>query len=288
MPTQQRIKTRIDRTRDLQSVVSTMKALAAVNIRQYEKAAESVDVFNRTVELALQVVLKSVPSSPSLPRPETGVRIAVVIGSDQGMCGRFNEDIVHLAEKRLPEMAPREAWTLVTVGARPASLLQLNGWTLAASFQTPGSTAALSTLVQDILYQVGYTDGLAAVVVLHNHHVSGTSYEPAFIRLLPLDREWVERFRNRDWPGPSLPLTTMDRDDLFTLLVRQYLFVSLYRALAHSLAGENASRLAAMQAAESNIDERLDTLTSDYHRQRQQAITEELLDIVSGFEVLTP
>jgi len=63
-------------------------------------------------------------------------------------------------------------------------------------------------------------------------------------------------------------------------------FISLFRAFAESLASENASRLASMQGAERNIQEQLSELTMQYHQQRQMSITEELLDIVSGFEAL--
>lgn len=78
----------------------------------------------------------------------------------------------------------------------------------------------------------------------------------------------------------------MDSRRLFSALIRQYLFVSIYRAFAESLASENASRLAAMQLAEKNINERLEELDTDYHRQRQGSITAELLDIAAGFEAL--
>jgi F-type H+-transporting ATPase subunit gamma len=71
------------------------------------------------------------------------------------------------------------------------------------------------------------------------------------------------------------------------ILVREYLFISLYHAFAESLASENASRLSSMQAAQKNIAERLSDLNAEYRRQRQSSITAELLDIVSGFEALT-
>jgi F-type H+-transporting ATPase subunit gamma len=79
----------------------------------------------------------------------------------------------------------------------------------------------------------------------------------------------------------------MDRRQLFSALIRQYLFVALYRAFAESMASENASRLGSMLAAEKNIQGHLSRLTVDYHQGRQQSITEELLDIVAGFEILT-
>ena len=69
--------------------------------------------------------------------------------------------------------------------------------------------------------------------------------------------------------------------------MREYLFVSIFRACAHSLASENASRLAAMQRAEKNIDELLEDLNRTFHRLRQSSIDEELFDVLSGFEALS-
>ena len=70
-------------------------------------------------------------------------------------------------------------------------------------------------------------------------------------------------------------------------LIREYLFVSLFRACAESLASENASRLAAMQRADKNIDELLEDLTRKFHSLRQSGIDEELFDVISGFEALS-
>ena len=70
-------------------------------------------------------------------------------------------------------------------------------------------------------------------------------------------------------------------------LIRGYLFVSLFRACAESLASENASRLAAMQRAEKNIDDLLEDLNGTFHRVRQSGIDEELFDVISGFEALS-
>ena len=69
-------------------------------------------------------------------------------------------------------------------------------------------------------------------------------------------------------------------------LTREYLFISLFRACAESLASENASRLAAMERANRNIDELLEQLHGTFHRLRQSGIDEELFDVVSGFEAL--
>jgi F-type H+-transporting ATPase subunit gamma len=282
------MKNRIERTEDLQSVVSTMKALAAVSIRQYERAVESIDEYNRTVDLGLRIVLGSFSSHLNINRQREGSQnVAIVVGSDQGMCGKFNEDIFHFSEKILPMESADAQWRVITVGERVASIMEQSSWPVMHRFGTPSSTSGITSLVQNVHSVLGNTENLASVLLLHNGHESSSSYKPSYKRLLPLDRDWLESFCSSRWPTNRLPLFTVDRDGLFAFLIRQYLFVSIYRGIAHSLAAENASRLAAMQVAEKNIDERLDELTSDYHRQRQSAITEELLDIVSGFEVLT-
>jgi F-type H+-transporting ATPase subunit gamma len=69
-------------------------------------------------------------------------------------------------------------------------------------------------------------------------------------------------------------------------LIREHLFISLFRACAESLASENASRLAAMERAEKNIDDLLEQLYGSFHQVRQSGIDEELFDVVSGFEAL--
>ncbi|MDB9337432.1 F0F1 ATP synthase subunit gamma, partial [Nodularia spumigena] len=104
---------------------------------------------------------------------------------------------------------------------------------------------------------------------------------------LPVDPNWLKNLEKKAWSTPVLPTFTMNENQLFSALIRQYLFISLYLALAESLASENASRLSSMQAAEKNIEERLSDFNADYRRQRQSSITAELLDIVSGFEALT-
>lgn len=69
-------------------------------------------------------------------------------------------------------------------------------------------------------------------------------------------------------------------------LIHEYLFVSLFRACTESLASENASRLAAMQRADKNIDELLNELKNKYHRMRQSSIDSELFDVISGAEAM--
>lgn len=106
-------------------------------------------------------------------------------------------------------------------------------------------------------------------------------------RMLPLDAQWQCRLMDQPWPGSNLPQVLCDVSATLRALIREYLFISLFRACAESLASENASRLTAMQRAETNIDELMTQLRDAAHRIRQSAIDEELFDVVSGFEALS-
>src|SRR5690606_21698497 len=88
------------------------------------------------------------------------------------------------------------------------------------------------------------------------------------------------------WPSHRLPEVVGDNIATLRALIREYLFVSIFRACAESLAAENASRLTAMERADRNIDELLEELNATYHRLRQSGIDAELFDLISGFEAL--
>jgi F-type H+-transporting ATPase subunit gamma len=91
---------------------------------------------------------------------------------------------------------------------------------------------------------------------------------------------------DRPWPTKRVPEVMGGDSATVRAFIREYLFVSLFRACAESLASENASRLAAMQRADKNIDELLEDFNGRFHRVRQSGIDEELFDVIAGFEVL--
>ena len=289
METLATLRRRVESAEALGSVVRTMKGLAAVNVRVYDRAAEALSAYFDTVEAGLQVLLQRAPVawSAAADAPAAGRHVAVVFGTDQGMAGQFNTQIV---EHALAAIGPRRDAVVVTaVGARLTGLLGAEGCSVDRQFGLPSSPEGIVRRAEELLTGLdAYRSdgGLAAVTLYHHRPLSGASYEPVTWQILPLDPGWLDALRSRDWPTHQLPAWAGDWETLLEHLIRQVLFVSLYRAFAHSLAAENASRLAAMEAAERNIEERLEQLTLQYHRRRQSSITEELLDVIAGFEVL--
>jgi F-type H+-transporting ATPase subunit gamma len=288
MQTAEAIKRQLETAGDLRSIVRTMKALAAVSIRQYEEALVSLAEYARSVDLGLQALLRARPaalaSMPDEPARRLGV---IVLGSDQGLCGAFNE---HIASFYLESRAAGAHGPVLAVGLRVAGRLEDAGVPLADVLTLPLSATLLARLVEDLLGHVdawraaGDVDGVG---LYYNRPVQGAAYRPHHETLLPLDVTALRALAAAPWRPRAAPTFASDWDALFSTVVRQRLFVTLQHAVAASLAAENASRLAAMHAAQRNIEERLEALQGQFHLQRQTAITTELLDIVSGYETLT-
>ena len=275
-------------TGNIRSIVRTMKSLSAVSIRQYEQAETSLEGYERTVELGL-VALLGDRRARGLPLPATapgqGGEALIVIGSDRGLCGRYNETVVRFACDRIGAHTA----VLAVIGARAAARLETDGHRADRRFALPGSVGGLGPAVQSVILEIDRwmrERGIARVRLVHNRREGRASAAPTERRLLPIPEEALAKLARADWPGPGLPFFRMPADRLLSWLIQQRLFVLLYRALAEALASEHATRLAAMQRAERNIEERQEDLTSAYRRKRQETITRELLDLVAGFEAV--
>jgi F-type H+-transporting ATPase subunit gamma len=167
-------------------------------------------------------------------------------------------------------------------------------------FRVPNSAKAITPLVGQILveHEALHRTAAAAEPELHLYYnrpssaAAGTNavYVPVSQRLLPLDARWQHELAALPWPTKVLPeIVGGESAGVVTLraLIREYLFVSLFRACAESLASENASRLAAMERADRNIDDLLEEMTGRFHQLRQSGIDAELFDVIAGFEALS-
>jgi F-type H+-transporting ATPase subunit gamma len=279
---------KISSAADLQSVVRTMKALAASSIGQYEKSVQALEVYYRTVELGLSACFRAAGSvvAEECPRPQQSIGV-IVFGSDQGLVGQFNDVICDHVIKVLATL-PGEA-KVWAAGERIQARLADAGLPLLGLFGLPNSVQAIAPLVGRIQVESETRRArgeYSQLYIFHNRPAAGSLYEPVTQRLLPLDAEWQRNLAEIPWPTKSLPEIMSTGTATLGALIREYLFISLFRACAESLASENASRLAAMERADENIDDLLEGLHGNFSRLRQSGIDEELSDLISGFEAL--
>ena len=289
--TTESLRRKISSAGDLQSVVRTMKALAASSIGQYEKSVHALADYYRTVELGLGACFRENEPAAAMVEPNVpthaGATSAIVFGSDQGLVGQFNDVVADYAIKILAALPGKaQVWA---VGERVHARLADAGLPLVGLFTVPNSVQAITPLVGEIqIESEAHRDKgeNAGLWVFHNRPLSGALYEPVSQRLLPLDAQWQQGLAKIHWPTANLPEVMGGGTATLRALIREYLFISLFRACAESLASENASRLAAMERADKNINDLLEQLHGSFHQLRQSGIDEELFDVISGFEAL--
>ncbi|MEZ6852750.1 F0F1 ATP synthase subunit gamma [Halodesulfovibrio aestuarii] len=289
MQTLESLKKRIHTASDLLSLVKTMKSLAAVNIRHFEQAAQSLEEYAVVVEQAWRVFLLS--EGEIAPFAKTKKAVILAIGSDQGMCGQFNEIIQQHAQTEKESLQASGIETEFWVaGDRIKSGLGDAGHPPSLTFHIPSTLGGIHSVVAEFIEHIArwrYKKGVTRFSTVFNAPLGMQGYAPQSVHVLPLDQEWTDQRTKEAWPERCHPQFFIPAKQLLSGLFEQHLFVSLYGALARSLAAENAARLMAMQAAEKNIMDMRDTQEAKFRELRQNAITEELLDIVSGFEALT-
>jgi F-type H+-transporting ATPase subunit gamma len=286
------LRNKLESAVDIHSVVSTMKAVAASNIGQYEQAVIALEDYYLTISLGLAVYFKSkkiaLDNTKEISKKKDGNNTGIIVfGSDQGLVGHFNDSLKDFVIKSLEQIkGKKEIWT---VGERIETILKDSDLKITQVFNVPNSVNAITLLIADILINAQESIDNAELddfFIIHNKNDQGINYIPVIQKLLPLDVEWSFKFSQLKWPTRKIPEIAGDKEATLKSLIREYLFVSLFKACAESLQSENTNRLAAMRRAEKNIEELLKDLNQDYHRLRQSSIDEELFDIVAGFEAL--
>lgn len=275
----------------LLSVVGTMKTLAAVRIGKYRRTVAALRSSARTLDLAWQAAVKLHPELvPTITSDRDGPLAVVVFGSERGLAGGFNERVARHAVGMLRQRVPDGGSAVVfPVGSRVRARLRRLGVKTEDGVQLPGSLETIDLGVTQVLAQIDLWRAEARVEQLYfiyNRPLRGTEYKPLTLQLLPLDDTWLRNLRERPWPSGRLPMPIMDPHELLGGVIRQSIAQALVRAFASSMASENGARLVAMEAAERNVEERLDGLRVAHRTLRQNAITEELLDIQAAYAAM--
>lgn len=284
----------ITSSQGLKSVVRTMKAMAAVSIGPYERALRSLDTYRRTIELAMTGVFRQLDplSRNRLSRRNPGLDIVIAFGSDQGMVGAFNERLARTIIDGLaadaaasPDRSANLPTCLWTVGERLHHRLDKATDRVIGPCPVPESVEAIPSLMSRLLVEVEREQGvreISSLTLYFNRPALGAGFEPTKRRILPLDPSWLSDLATKPWPTKFVPQAVGGGSGILAVVIREHLFLSLFEACARSGASEHATRLAAMMRAEKSIDERVESLQREYHTERQNAIMDELFDVIAG------
>ncbi|WP_372394534.1 FoF1 ATP synthase subunit gamma [Azospirillum sp. HJ39] len=265
---------------ELGSVTDVMRSLAAMRLQQALAALAGTRAYAGVVAGALAQAVSLQDDAPAR-WPQNGhgggqADVLLLFAPEHGFVGAFAERLVDAA------LAAPPGCLLWVAGQRGAALLEERGrppvWTTAMATHTDAVTAT-ALRIAEALYGAAAQGRLGRVELLYGRTGAGAPPEPVRRPLLPLD---LPRAR----PHPLPPLTNMPPRDLIARLVDEYVFALLADAAMESFAAENAARLSTMMTARHNIEATLDELTATARHLRQEQVTTELIELVSGAEAM--
>ena len=289
---QEELERRIKTTTDLKGIVKTMKMLSSVSFSQYEKALNSLIQYGKTLHEAFHGLFSQnfFDYSPSEIKTTTPKILAIVIGSDNGLVGRFNKEILNYVKTSCSELGTnKKQIRMIAVGKRIALLAQTMDFHLAHTYPISNSIKEISALAGIILTKIDAevsSQHFDMVEIFYNKQ-QNFSFKPQMRQLMPLSLENFKRLKKTPWEGRMKPLITAEKGELFSALLHEYFTIQLTNAITASLAAEHFTRMNHMQQAEKNIEEKLTQLHLEHQQARQNQITDELTDIVSGATAIT-
>lgn len=274
------IKNRIKSVRNIQQITKAMKMVAASRIRKAEdqlKAARPYADKLKEVVFDLTSGMDEVLHPLMEVRPVENVAI-MVVSSDKGLCGAYNNNLLKMAWKELDETPPHK---LVAIGSKVQKYLARRG---VKPDEVKINWEPAFELAQDYanLLTGWFVSGeVDQVVVYYTQAVTSMTQEPVREVILPLQKEGL------DQEAGAIPYEfEPSADAALNVLLPRYVRNVIFRILMEAKVAELAARLKAMSNATDNADKLADELTLQFFRLRQEAITTEILEICSGAEAL--
>ena len=269
------LRARIGATRQLETVVVAMRGIAAARTREAQTRLEGARAYAKALEKAIGAALTLAPETPAAEADRRDGHIVLALAAEQGFVGSYIERILAAARA----IATHGGGALFLVGARGQALAAEQG--LEPALTAPmiahvDETPHLADAIADALYERLGAGEAARVTLIHGAPAEDGSAGPRLVArpLVPLDYSRIPASRAR-----IPPLTTLEPRRLLAQLAEEYVFAQLCEAVALSYAAENEARMQAMIAARQNVRKTLDELTARYRRQRQEEITEEIVEL---------
>lgn len=276
-----------DTLTSIRGIVHTMKTLSAINASPYEHAARSIEAYHQTILRGFAAFAYRT-GGLSLQQDAAAEQLMVVFGTDHGLCGNYNEILAQLVKQHQGTQNAGKQH-LLCIGAQMHDALTDQGLEPEATLLPPASADGIGRLAGDIVTRIDRLSGgqsllgIGVTLAFTQRGEHGTR-APVTRRLLPLEASLLQSAKR--WESRALPDYTMAADALLSSLVRSHIFASVFRASAEAMVTENAARLALMQQAEQSVDERIEDVQGDLRSVRQTEITNELMDVIIGFEAL--
>jgi len=286
------IKRKIKSVKNTEKTTRAMKLVSSAKLRRTEELAKRSRVYASKltsmideIALKIQTLGENANSSVFFANKENPKNIDIIfITADKGLCGGFNAQTLKQVNKLLDSMKSDDVKIrLSAVGRKGIDYYNFNnvelskkiiGLSSAPNYED--AAAFISELSED--FASGKSD---KIIMVHNGYVNMITQEIRVDQVLPVD---ISRIDGKVQSESELEIEPDDDNTLLDALVKKYVEYSMYYALLDSLAAEHAARMQAMDAASKNAKDMVKTLSVKYNKARQEAITTELIEIISGME----
>jgi F-type H+-transporting ATPase subunit gamma len=284
MAQEREIVTRIASLDGLRDIVSAIRAIAASQMQQALRSLEAIRRYSGMVREALSDAARLLPADGTVASTSgLSSSALIVFCAEHGLCGGFNEHPLRVAESALSDRSDRIL--LIVVGSRGGQICRERelkpDLVLPMATHCAGVTGAARRVATEV-YRM-FNDGrIAGLEVVYAQHAASQFSRIERHRLLPLEMPLVE-----GRPLAMPPLINLSPRRLFDDIVGEYFFAALENAAMQSFFSENATRFRTMEAAHQNIGNKSEELTKLARHLRQEAVTTEILDLISGAEALS-
>ena len=276
------VRDRIASVKSTQKITAAMKLVSAAKLRRAQTAIEGFSYYSDKLNGLLVSFLSSSIGFTTELAAERNCKKAVVIAvaSDTGLCGTFNANVIGRVRAVLDGYKASDTEVEVyTVGKKMYDAVRKLGYSPREELMPQSSAPKYNDIavVARELMERFRNGAIDRVEVVHSHFKSAAKQEPVNEVLLPFELETAEE------TAPIADyIVEPGRDELLSALVPKVVELRLFTALLDATAAEHAARVLAMQVATDNATDLISELTLEYNKGRQQAITNELLDIMSG------
>lgn len=287
------IKNRIGSVKSTKKITSAMKMIASSKLHKAQNAISNFLPYQQKLDVILTNLLSSDTSyeSPFIQKRETK-RVAIVgFASNSSLCGAYNSNVIKefntVYAKKKEEIGAGNI-LVYPIGKKLADALKKQGIAAQGDYRDMADKPTFLA-VQDLAKELikKYIDGkIDEVILIYHHFISTGSQKLKKTQFLPFDLESAKPEGQQDENMFADYILEPSKEEILDSLIPTVLYSRLYAALLDANASEHAARMIAMQIASDNADELVQDLTIQYNKSRQQAVTNELLDIIGGASAL--
>lgn len=277
------IKQRIHSVKSTQKITSAMKLVAAAKLRRTQGAIENLRPYEQKLDSILSSFLCNTPVNSGYTLSREVKKVVIIpVASDTTFCGAFNSNIIRLSKEVIAEYSSKGVEIeVIPVGKKMQEAIAKQGIrTVEALMQHAGNPqySGISYVAKEMMQRF-LANEIDKIELVYTHFVSAGKLVPQREVLLPVD---MTAMASESISHSIDYIVEPGKEDLLRSLIPNVITLRLYAALLDSAVAEHAARMVAMQVATDNADDLVGELTLEYNKCRQQAITNELLDIVSA------